>query len=104
MKEPFARLGRVAAVDVAAQLWSEEEDAATKASDWFAPGTRRSRVDAWPLLQQDGAEASGMPNIDVNSSRCLEYEATGVRGGSATPSSTNVQWTDAVPGAKNSLR
>tara|TARA_B110001452_G_scaffold177498_1_gene148894 strand:+ start:58 stop:1458 length:1401 start_codon:yes stop_codon:yes gene_type:complete len=95
-------------VDVAAQpLRSEEEDAVIKAfADWFA--LRYASLLVWTYgssFSKTAAEASGMPNIDVNSSRCVEDEATGVRGGSAMPSSTNVQYdTTLVPGAKNSVR
>ena len=43
-----------------------------------------------------------MANLDVNHTRCLEDEATGVRGGSIMPSEANIQYdTSTVPGAKN---
>ena len=46
-------------------------------------------------------QASGAPNIDVNHTRCKEDEATGIPGGSASPSVTNMQYdTSKVPGAK----
>ena len=48
-------------------------------------------------------QASGAPNIDVNHTRCKEDEATGTPGGSAQPSTVNVQYdTSKVPGTRAS--
>jgi len=85
------------------QLADSDEEAVLKAfADWFA--LRHASLLVWTYGSSFGktaAAASGAPNIDVNHTRCAEDEATGVPGGSASPSVTNVQYdVSKVPGAK----
>ena len=85
------------------QLRAADEEAVLKAfADWFA--LRYASVLVWTYGSSFGktaAEASDAPNLDVNHTRCLEDEATGIPGGSASPSVTNMQYdVTKVPGAK----
>ena len=75
-------------------------------ADWFV--LRYASLLVWTYgssFSKTAAEASPMPNLDVNHTRCIEDEASGSFGGSAMPSTTNMQYdTTLVPGAKDSVR